>query len=330
MALGKQTNNVAEYAGLMIGLEAAQQIGIQDIVVYGDSMLVINQVKGLWRCENSGLRPLLARMLQIRSKFTKFEAHHVYRDKNTVADELSNEALDSPGWDGIRVYTGTVLPIKFSIPALLDLKGCSSKVGSTQQGAQRKKKRAASDACATPPSPAAPHGLSKKHERQGRKVMGLTANGSLSGLLGQRSMFTFAGAASLLTSSQPPLEQNQAAMLPDRRHQFHLLRWQPCQPWPLRRRCFQSFSRCWPMGHAAPQSVSSNQLSRQGLGPGFSAQQHRPHVLVTAVGAAGNGTSRPTAARSRMQHACQAAIRAAKPRFVIGAARAVGRLRVFV
>lgn len=137
MALGTQTNNVAEYAGLMIGLEAAHQIGIEDITVYGDSKLVIFQVEGVWQCGHPGLRPLHTRLLQIKSKFRAFRAYHVYRNDNAFADHLSNLALDGTCWDGICMHTGHVLPIKFSIPALLKLEAGATALKDTNRGSQR-------------------------------------------------------------------------------------------------------------------------------------------------------------------------------------------------
>ncbi len=52
------TNNEAEYTGLIIGLEKAIEQGIQELEVYGDSNLVVNQVNGFWRIKQSHLRPL--------------------------------------------------------------------------------------------------------------------------------------------------------------------------------------------------------------------------------------------------------------------------------
>lgn len=181
---------------------------------------------------------------------------------------------------------------------------------------------------------------SKKHGRQGRRMLGLTAGNSLSGLLGQRSFSTVGRdhprAAPLLPLSPPHPLHVQAAILPDWQHQSHLLHLQPCQPWPLRRCCFGKSSRCWAMGHLphATHPPTSNQLSRQAVHrrPALTAWYNRSHPLVAAVGVAADqsGTSPLSAARSGLQHAFQAAIQAAKPRLAIEAARTVGRLKLLV
>jgi len=90
----RETNNVAEYHGLIMGLEQALNLGLKGIKVYGDSKLVVEQVAGRWKVNAENLRPLCERArglaVNIGGGIT-FE--HVYREKNTRADALSNEAL---------------------------------------------------------------------------------------------------------------------------------------------------------------------------------------------------------------------------------------------
>ena len=88
----QETNNVAEYSGLIAGLAACLEIGVRDVLVKGDSKLVINQVNNEWKVKNENLMRYhrVARMLVAR--FQSFEAVHVYRERNTYADRLSNEA----------------------------------------------------------------------------------------------------------------------------------------------------------------------------------------------------------------------------------------------
>lgn len=177
----------------------------------------------------------------------------------------------------------------------------------------------------------------RKHGR--RRIMGLTTNDKLSGLLGRRSICTVDRAAPPLPlpSSPPPPWQLQKAILPDWRHQHHPLHLQPCQPWLQQRRCFGKLSRTLAIGHPhlpyAMHSSTSNHLSRQDLRrPALAACHGRPHLLNAAVGvhADRSSTSLLSAARVRLQHAFQAAIRAAKPRLAIGAACTVGRLKLLV
>jgi ribonuclease HI len=92
----KATNNQAEYIGLISGLELAHEHGYDDVDVYGDSMLVIKQVGGEWKCKNQTLRILRDESISIIEKnFSNVKLHHVYRSQNKRADELANIAMDS-------------------------------------------------------------------------------------------------------------------------------------------------------------------------------------------------------------------------------------------
>ena len=92
---GRQTNNFAEYKGLIIGLELALKNGITDLVVYMDSNLIIEQMKGNFKVKNVGLKPLFEQSKNICEKFAETSFYHVRREKNKVADMLANEAMDS-------------------------------------------------------------------------------------------------------------------------------------------------------------------------------------------------------------------------------------------
>ena len=89
---GKNTNNYAEYGGLILGLEKAFELEIKDLNVYGDSMLVIKQMRGEYKVNAPNLKDLYTRAKAIsRTMNIKFE--HVYRENNVRADELSNLAI---------------------------------------------------------------------------------------------------------------------------------------------------------------------------------------------------------------------------------------------
>jgi probable phosphoglycerate mutase len=90
----KNTNNEAEYMGLIIGLEEAINIGIKDLYVEGDSLLVIKQMKGLYKVKAENLYKLYEKAKKLEKQFTSVSYNHVYRDKNKRADELSNMALN--------------------------------------------------------------------------------------------------------------------------------------------------------------------------------------------------------------------------------------------
>ena len=90
----KNTNNEAEYMGLIIGLEEAINIGVKDLYVEGDSLLVIKQMKGLYKVKAENLYKLYEKAKKLEKQFTSVSYNHVYRDKNKRADELSNMALN--------------------------------------------------------------------------------------------------------------------------------------------------------------------------------------------------------------------------------------------
>jgi ribonuclease HI len=88
------TNNHAEYAGLILGLQQAKIMGIKHLKVEGDSLLVINQMKGLYKCKSINLLDLYEKARELERHFDKIEYEHVLRNKNKRADHLSNIAID--------------------------------------------------------------------------------------------------------------------------------------------------------------------------------------------------------------------------------------------
>ena len=92
--LGRETNNIAEYQGLLLGLRAALEMGARDIEVRADSELMIKQLKGDYRVKNEGLKPLFAEAQALLRKFDRVKLRHVPREENKLADEMSNRAID--------------------------------------------------------------------------------------------------------------------------------------------------------------------------------------------------------------------------------------------
>jgi ribonuclease HI len=92
--LGRATNNVAEYNGLIIGLEEALRRGAKAIDVRMDSLLVVRQMQGLWKIKHPGLRPLALHAGALLAEFRRRSIEHVPREENGHADELSNRAID--------------------------------------------------------------------------------------------------------------------------------------------------------------------------------------------------------------------------------------------
>lgn len=89
----KETNNYAEYKGLILGLNKACELGIQNLQVQGDSQLIIKQMKGEYKVTSENLIPLFNEAKQLEKPFVSIEYQHIYREKNRRADYLSNEAI---------------------------------------------------------------------------------------------------------------------------------------------------------------------------------------------------------------------------------------------
>jgi ribonuclease HI len=94
-AIGIATNNVAEYRALIAGLEAALPYRPRVLHVRADSLLVINQLRGLWKVKHAGLRPLYEEARALLQQFEQVDLEHVRREFNVDADTLVNAALDA-------------------------------------------------------------------------------------------------------------------------------------------------------------------------------------------------------------------------------------------
>lgn len=88
-----ETNNKAEYSGLLLGLEAANKLNIKTLLVEGDSLLVINQMIGKYKCNSPNLIELYDKSKELEKKFDNVFYQHIYRNFNKRADYLSNEAI---------------------------------------------------------------------------------------------------------------------------------------------------------------------------------------------------------------------------------------------
>jgi len=92
--IGRSTNNVAEYYGLIAALDYAQSHGIRALRVESDSELLVRQMQGRYKVKSAELRPLFERARKMAQAFESFRIEHVYRERNAEADALANEALD--------------------------------------------------------------------------------------------------------------------------------------------------------------------------------------------------------------------------------------------
>jgi probable phosphoglycerate mutase len=92
--LGIATNNVAEYSGLIAGLQAARELGAHTVAVRMDSKLVVEQMSGRWKINNVPLRALAAQARDLVAEFDHVTFDWIPRARNTHADRLANEAMD--------------------------------------------------------------------------------------------------------------------------------------------------------------------------------------------------------------------------------------------
>jgi ribonuclease HI len=92
--IGRATNNVAEYYGLIAALDYAESHGVRAIRIESDSELLVKQMRGQYKVKSEDLRPLFERAQKMSKTFDSFRIEHVYREQNREADALANEALD--------------------------------------------------------------------------------------------------------------------------------------------------------------------------------------------------------------------------------------------
>ncbi|HKM80994.1 MAG TPA: reverse transcriptase-like protein [Candidatus Acidoferrum sp.] len=92
--IGQNTNNVAEYYGLIAALDYAQTHGIRALRIESDSELLVKQMRAQYKVKSADLRPLFDRARKMAQGLESFRIDHVYREQNHEADALVNQALD--------------------------------------------------------------------------------------------------------------------------------------------------------------------------------------------------------------------------------------------
>lgn len=92
--LGKQTNNFAEYKGLLAVLTWAREHGVRQLRVVSDSELMVKQLKGQYKVASPALRPLWEEARKLAGQLERFDIRHTLRGGNQEADRLANEAMD--------------------------------------------------------------------------------------------------------------------------------------------------------------------------------------------------------------------------------------------
>jgi ribonuclease HI len=93
--LGVATNTVAEYRGLLLGLQRARALDADEVEVVNDSELVAKQVNGVYKVKHPDMRPLHAEALKALQGFARWSIRSVPRAENAAADALVNQALDA-------------------------------------------------------------------------------------------------------------------------------------------------------------------------------------------------------------------------------------------
>ncbi len=92
--LGRATNNVAEYRGLLAGLHYIRDHGGTRVLVRADSELMVRQLQGRYRVKNPGLLPLYQEAMRLLQACDAWKAEHVPREQNKDADRLANRGID--------------------------------------------------------------------------------------------------------------------------------------------------------------------------------------------------------------------------------------------
>jgi ribonuclease HI len=112
--IGQNTNNVAEYFGLIAALDYAQTHGIRALSVESDSELLVKHMRGQYKVKSEELKPLFERAKKMSQTLEMFRIEHVYREQNREADALVNQALDETSRPGAAASNAAKLPLKDS------------------------------------------------------------------------------------------------------------------------------------------------------------------------------------------------------------------------
>jgi ribonuclease HI len=93
--IGETTNNVAEYRAVLLGIDRARALGVEELEIVNDSELIARQLTGEYKVKKEELRLLHGQVKQALSGFARWSIRSVPRAKNELADALVNEALDA-------------------------------------------------------------------------------------------------------------------------------------------------------------------------------------------------------------------------------------------
>lgn len=91
--IGTATNNEAEYMGVINALNWAVENDVEHAVVYGDSMLIIQQMRGKWKCKARNLQPYMERAKQLAARIPSVKFEYIPREQNAHADKLATAGV---------------------------------------------------------------------------------------------------------------------------------------------------------------------------------------------------------------------------------------------
>jgi ribonuclease HI len=139
-ALGVRTNNVAEYAGLVLALREARRLGAGEVELLLDSKLIVEQLNGRWRVKDAKLKGLFDEAQRHLGTFRRWSAAHQPREQNRAADALANLVLDDPASAALAVAAiarrngrepegETGVPAPGGVPDRLDLEAETGREG---------------------------------------------------------------------------------------------------------------------------------------------------------------------------------------------------------
>ncbi|WP_127783412.1 bifunctional RNase H/acid phosphatase [Rhodococcus sp. X156] len=116
-ALGRTTNNVAEYRGLIAGLQAAIELGAHEVDVRMDSKLVVEQMSGRWKIKHPDMIPLAAEAKELVAQLSRVGFTWIPRAQNSHADRLANQAMDAAAGIAPAATSAAVTPVAAAKPA---------------------------------------------------------------------------------------------------------------------------------------------------------------------------------------------------------------------
>ncbi len=102
--LGKATNNVAEYSGLIQALDLAFEQGAENVVLFSDSQLIVRQVNGQYKVRHPDMIPLYREAKKKVASLALFRLEHIRREENKDADRMVNLALDQGAGKSVRIH----------------------------------------------------------------------------------------------------------------------------------------------------------------------------------------------------------------------------------